>query len=232
MEPDSDLAGAWVQFLRDHVTLAANGLNNRLAAIAGLARSAAGADLSESQRGDIQRIESEVRAATEITGSLLNRVTSEAPETEPPAWNLLREAPVRSARILVVEDDDSNRAVVSKLFRKLGHTVIAVANGYEAFDTLQREDMDCIICDLHMPTLGGKTLFEQMENKNPDMAHRFVFVTGDYTRPESFEFLKRSGRPVVGKPYEIEQLLSAVATVLGEVGVIVNGAKAAPTDEA
>jgi len=53
-----------------------------------------------------------------------------------------------------------------------------------------------------------------------------VFVTGDYTRPESYEFLQRSGRPVIGKPYEIDELLAAVATVLGEVGVILGSGEA------
>ena len=218
---EQEVVDAWVQFLKDHVTQAANGLNNRLSAIAGVAQSARDSNLTESQQNDLERIREEVRSATEITGSLLNRVTSEAPETAPPAWNVLREAPVRSGRILVVEDDDSNRNVMSRLFRKLGHTVTSAANGYEAHDTLQREKFDCIICDLRMPTLGGKTLYEQMENKDPEAASRFVFVTGDYTRPESYEFLHRSGRPVIGKPYEIDELLAAVATVLSEVGVIV-----------
>lgn len=223
---EQEVVDAWVQFLKDHVTQAANGLNNRLSAIAGVAQSARDSSLTESQQSDLERIQEEIRSATEITGSLLNRVTSEAPETAPPAWNVLRDAPVRSGRILVVEDDDSNRNVMSRLFRKLGHTVTSVANGYEAHDTLQREKFDCIICDLRMPTLGGKTLYEQMENKDPDAASRFVFVTGDYTRPESYEFLQRSGRPVIGKPYEIDELLAAVATVLGEVGVILESGEA------
>jgi CheY-like chemotaxis protein len=222
-EPDQELVEAWVQFLRDHITQAANGLNNRLSAIAGSANAIEGFNLTESQREDIQRIQQEVRWATNITGSLLSRVTSEAPEIAPPAWNLLKEGPTRPGRILVVEDDDSNRAVMARLFRKLGHEVIPVSNGYEAFDVIQREPLDCIISDLHMPTLGGKTLFEQVENKKPDMASRFVFVTGDYTRPESYEFLQKSGRPVVGKPYELEQLLAAVATVFGAMGVLLDG---------
>ncbi len=218
---EQEVVDAWVQFLKDHVTQAANGLNNRLSAIAGVAQSARDSNLTESQQNDLERIQEEIRSATEITGSLLNRVTAEAPETAPPAWNVLRDRPVRSGRILVVEDDDSNRNVMMRLFRKLGHTVTSVANGYEAHDTLQREKFDCIICDLRMPTLGGNTLYAQIENKDPEAASRFVFVTGDYTRPESYEFLQRSGRPVIGKPYEIDELLAAVATVLSEVGVIV-----------
>jgi CheY-like chemotaxis protein len=213
-----------VQFLRDHITQAVNQLNNRLNAIGGSAQGLSDADLDESQKEDLGRIAQEVRSATEVTGSLLNRVSSDAPEIAPPAWNLLKEGPTRPGRILIVEDDDSNRAVMARLFRKLGHEVMTASNGYEAFDLIQREQLDCIISDLRMPTLGGKTLFEQVENKKPDMASRFIFVTGDYTRPESYDFLQKSGRPVVGKPYELEQLLSAVATVFGAMGVLLDGA--------
>ncbi len=221
-EPEQELVDAWVQFLRDHVSQAVNDLHNCLSAIVGSTHGMKDSDLDESQREDLKRIAQEVHSATEVTGSLLNRVTSEAPAIAPPAWNLLKEGPTRPGRILVVEDDDSNRAVMAKLFRKLGHQVITVSNGYEAFDVIQREQLDCIISDLHMPTLGGKTLFEQVENKKPDMASRFIFVTGDYTRPESYEFLQKSGRPVVGKPYELEQLLAAVATVFGAMGVLLD----------
>jgi CheY-like chemotaxis protein len=222
-EPEPELVEAWVQFLREHVTQAVNDLNNCLSAIVGSAHGMKDSDLDESQREDLKRIAQEVHSATEVTGSLLNRVSSEAPAIPPPAWNLLKEGPTRAGQILIVEDDDSNRAVMAKLFRKLGHEVITVSNGYEAFEVIQREQLDCIISDLHMPTLGGKTLFEQVENKKPDMASRFIFVTGDYTRPESYEFLQKSGRPVVGKPYELEQLLAAVATVFGAMGVLLDG---------
>ncbi len=221
-EPEQELVEAWVQFLRDHVTQAVNNLNNCLSAIVGSTHGMKDSDLDESQRDDLRRIVEEVHSATEVTGSLLNRVTSEAPEIAPPAWNLLKEGPTRPGRILVVEDDLSNRVVMAKLFRKLGHEVITVSNGYEAFEVIQGEQLDCIISDLRMPTLGGKTLFEQVENKKPDMASRFIFVTGDYTRPESYEFLQKSGRPVVGKPYELEQLLAAVATIFGEIGVLLD----------
>jgi hypothetical protein len=43
-----------------------------------------------------------------------------------------------------------------------------------------------------------------------------VFVTGDYTRDATREFLQRTGQPVLGKPYEVEELVAAVARVLAK----------------
>jgi DNA-binding response OmpR family regulator len=48
----------------------------------------------------------------------------------------------------------------------------------------------------------------------PNLVRRFVFVTGDFTTPDSRAFLERTGQPVVAKPYEVAELLAAVALVL------------------
>ena len=95
------------------------------------------------------------------------------------------------------------------------------SNGLEALELLKlNPPVDCIVCDLRMPVLGGESLFEQLETLMPNMASRFVFVTGDYTDPETRAFLERSGQPVVAKPYEVAELLGAVATILRRVGAI------------
>ena len=66
--------------------------------------------------------------------------------------------------------------------------------------------------------MRGRTLFEQVEEKMPHIARRFVFVTGDYARPESYQFLVESRQPVGGKPYELETLVAAIATILKQSG--------------
>ena len=215
--PSTELIAAWVQFLREHVADAVNGLNNRLAAISGFVRELSGERLSDAQRQSADGILEEVRRASNITQALMSRVTSKSPDEPPPAWNVLEEASVSPGHILVVEDDDSNRAVMARLFRKLGHRVTLVSDGVEARKVMENEDVDCIICDLHMPTLGGQAFYEQISESSPHLAGRFVFVTGDYTRPESHAFLKRTGQPVVGKPYELDDLTGAVAQILSKV---------------
>ena len=217
-KPTQELVAAWVHFLRDHVTDAANGLNNRLSAIALIAQSMDRDRLSEDQLEALERVHAEVGWATNITGALVHRVSSKSPEIPPPRWNILEDVSGEPARILIVEPDESNRSAIVNMLRGLKHEVTAVSNGHEAWDFLSREPVDCVLSDIRMASMRGRTLFEQVEEKMPHVARRFVFVTGDYARPESYQFLVESRQPVVGKPYELETLVAAIATILEQSG--------------
>lgn len=122
--------------------------------------------------------------------------------------------PSQPAHVLVVEDDAANRSVATRLLRRAGHRVTACADGREALGALDRGDVDCIICDVRMPALSGRALFEQIAERLPATARRFVFVTGDVAQPDTREFLDRTSQLVLAKPYEAAELLAAVATVV------------------
>ncbi len=214
------LMAAWVQFLRTEVADAANALNNRLAAIGGIIANVERARLDRILVGYLEQVDTEIKRANAITAGLLRRVSSFAPDTIPTTYQILRDAPVRPANILVVEDDASNREVITRMLEKLGHRVTPARDGVEAWHVLEGNDMDCVICDIRMPVLGGRALFEQVEEQHPELASRFVFVTGDYTRPETRAFLERSGCAIVPKPFEVDTLLGAIAETLERVGII------------
>jgi CheY-like chemotaxis protein len=212
-EPPRELLTAWVQFLRSDLTEAVNALHNRLSVIS-LAASADEGMMSPEQRENLRRIKAEVSRAAKITTGLLHRVNASAPDTLPQGLAEYDGSSLGSARILVVEGDEANRIVIAKLLERLGHQVTSATNGLDAFEIIRHGDSDCIVADIRLPYLGGRTLFQQVEERLPHMASRFVFVTGDYTNPESRSFLDSTGQPVIGKPYELEALLGAVAEVV------------------
>jgi CheY-like chemotaxis protein len=203
-----------VQFLRDDVTGAVNYLNNRLNAILQSARSISRKSVPVENIQDLENIDADIERATEVTQRLLHRVDGLAPEQAPSLAKQLAVHPVRTALILVVEDDDSNRSVITRLFQRLGYQVTPARNGYEAFEALQLHEPDCIVSDIRMPGLGGKSFYEQLEADQPHLCRRFVFVTGDYANPETRAFLDKTGNPAIAKPYDVRDLLAAVAHVL------------------
>ena len=58
-------------------------------------------------------------------------------------------------RILIVEDNRANLAVVDYLLRAHGCTVFAAGNGREALALLAREPVDLVLCDIQMPVMDG-----------------------------------------------------------------------------
>jgi len=50
-------------------------------------------------------------------------------------------------------------------------------------------------------------------DERPQLAQRFVFVTGDQARDETRHFLESCGQPSVTKPYDLSDLIAAIGTV-------------------
>ena len=64
-----------------------------------------------------------------------------------------------------------------------------------------------------MPDLGGDALFEELRARDDRHAHRVVFVTGDAESDDARRFLEQAGRPVVGKPFQLDELATVIAGV-------------------
>ena len=119
-------------------------------------------------------------------------------------------------RILVVDDDAVNRQAMELLLRREGHEVVAVENGLEAIERLDPRErpFDVVITDLQMPRLGGRALYEQLVEERPQLAQKFIFVTGDQARAETRQFLEQCGQPSVLKPYDLQDLMNAIGRIV------------------
>jgi PAS domain S-box-containing protein len=125
----------------------------------------------------------------------------------------VRPATTAARRMLVVDDEAAMRAAITRFLTGLGHSVTAAAGGLEARALLDANEYDVVLLDLRMPDLGGDTLYEELRDRDPRHAHRVVFVTGDVQSEPVRRFLERSGRPVVGKPFQLDELATVLAGV-------------------
>jgi DNA-binding response OmpR family regulator len=66
--------------------------------------------------------------------------------------------------------------------------------------------------------MDGQALFDAARAERPSQASRFVFLTGGATTEEHAEFLRRCGRPVLEKPFKMEELDEVLALVVAERG--------------
>ena len=148
-------------------------------------------------------------SGAEVVITLPKSVLGSAPRLSGPVPTLPK------LRILVVDDDAVNRQAMELLLKREGHHVVAVENGLEAIERLGDRDtaFDAVVTDLQMPRLGGRALYEQLVDERPQLAQRFVFVTGDQARDETRQFLDTCGQPSVTKPYDLSDLIAAIGTV-------------------
>lgn len=113
---------------------------------------------------------------------------------------------LRKRRLLIVDDDV---LVARTLARQLsGHHVEVVLGGQAALDRIASagHSFDLVLCDLMMPDLTGMDVFETVQQKNPSLADRFVFVSGGGVTERSRRFLDEHAERVLPKPIDSRQL--------------------------
>ncbi len=155
----------------------------------------------------------EITAESRPEGGTCYRVSLPADEhalRQPPLSSRLgppRPPPItRRARVMVVDDDPG---VVSALRLMLEdeHDVTSVASGREALRRLVRDDgYDIVFCDLMMPELSGKDLFEALQLNCPGREQRLVFMTGGAFTPEAARFLKQVPNARIEKPFDMDSV--------------------------
>lgn len=131
---------------------------------------------------------------------------ADAPSEEPQQGS-----PV-SLAVLVVDDEPAIRTAVARYLSSLGHLVDVAASGREALTRLASRSFDLILLDLRMPDMAGDALYRELIARDAAHAGRIVFITGeDAASPATQSFLQASGRPVIGKPFSLDDLRRALA---------------------
>jgi adenylate cyclase len=115
------------------------------------------------------------------------------------------------ATILVVEDDRSNRELISKFLRQEGHVVVEASDGAKALEMLQALTFDLVITDFVLPKMNGIRFVEQLHTLQPRMP--IILVTG-YLSAISGNRLLEDTAEILTKPFQLNDLRSAVQRLL------------------
>lgn len=108
-------------------------------------------------------------------------------------------------QILIVDDDEMvGRALARAL--KVDHDLTVLSSGRAAEELLGRLDFDFILCDLMMPDMTGMELHASISRTRPDLAQRFVFLTGGAFTVASREFLDAVKNERFDKPVNLRNL--------------------------
>jgi PAS domain S-box-containing protein len=116
-------------------------------------------------------------------------------------------------RVLVVDDEAAIVRLLSEALEPIAD-VVCETIPERAFDRmLDDPTFDAIVCDVMMPGTTGIDLHERVARLKPDVASRFVFISGGTYTARAREHLERVSNPRLDKPFRMAQLIDAIERV-------------------
>jgi PAS domain S-box-containing protein len=127
----------------------------------------------------------------------------------PPAVVVAEDTDGPRLRVLVVDDEPQVRDAINNLLSS-DHDVDVAADGESAIAMVAAAGYDVILCDLMMPQMSGRDVYEQIRVQRPGLERRVVFVTGGAFVPALARWLESVDNLKLRKPFAIEQVLALV----------------------
>ena len=119
-------------------------------------------------------------------------------------------------QVLLVEDSPEVSLSVREILSSVGHDVSDASNGKEALDKISQTEFDLVVSDIWMPEMDGIALLKEIRGAGNEVP--VVVISGGapnapltYTAPLASTF---GANAVIYKPFEKEELLQAIDTVL------------------
>ncbi len=138
-------------------------------------------------------------------------VRASAPETTPaiddPLEGLMRSVP---GHILVVDDEPSVRESLVTQLGNLGSRVDSARDSAEAERMINDGHYDAVLLDIRMPGASGIELHRTIAKRNPTLADKVVFMTGDFVNDDVLGRVMKTGNQLLEKPFTMDELTKAL----------------------
>ena len=120
----------------------------------------------------------------------------------------------RGATILVAEDDEDLRGVLTASLTRNGHRVIPARDGAEALAAIERDQVDLLVLDLVMPNIDGFEVLARLKELRKDVTIPVVVVTGTDRSTTELQALRLGANVYLTKPIEAAALTEEVTRLL------------------
>ncbi|OCX52558.1 hypothetical protein BEL04_13985 [Mucilaginibacter sp. PPCGB 2223] len=116
-------------------------------------------------------------------------------------------------RILLAEDNEMNRLVANTVLENYGVLITEAKNGAEAVEALNKAQYDVILMDMQMPVMNGMEATEIIRNElKSDIP--IIALTANAIKGDSERYMAIGMNGFISKPFEENDLINAIATVL------------------
>jgi two-component system KDP operon response regulator KdpE len=116
-------------------------------------------------------------------------------------------------RVLVIEDDNDTRRLITESLRSAGLDVVSAVDAAQALRTALARKPDAVVLDIGLPDFDGTQFVARWRERRPDATDvPIVIVSGRADRREIASLL--GAAYVCGKPFEVDELVSEVERVV------------------
>jgi two-component system nitrogen regulation response regulator NtrX len=116
------------------------------------------------------------------------------------------------SRILVVDDEQGIRQVLSDVLHDEGHTVTAVEDGYQALRALEAEPVDLVILDVWLPNMGGIDVLKSIKHDYPEI--EVIIISGHANINLAVQAVKTGAFDFLEKPLSLDKTITVVQNAL------------------
>ncbi len=118
------------------------------------------------------------------------------------------------SRLLIVDDNPTNRNILMRHFQKRGHQVFEAEDGRKCLDFLAANDCDLVVLDIMMPVLDGISALKEIRKTHSLVQLPVIMVTALSDMDHVVAALKGGANDYITKPFDFEMVLARVQTHL------------------
>jgi len=107
-------------------------------------------------------------------------------------------------RILIVDDEEGYRKVLSNSLTDMGYETTVVSNALDALKEIQKRKFKVIFLDIKMPGMDGIELLEQIQHAH--ITTQIVIITAYTFEDVAKEAIKRGARKIIQKPFSMDDI--------------------------
>jgi two-component system, NtrC family, response regulator PilR len=115
-------------------------------------------------------------------------------------------------KILVVDDEQSLREVLSIMLKRAGYAVTCASDGEEAVEQLTKEIFDLVITDLRMPKVDGMEVLKAVKSASPETV--VLVITAFATADSAVEAMKQGAYDYLTKPFQVDEVQLIIRNAL------------------
>src|ERR1700716_1872431 len=133
----------------------------------------------------------------------------------------------KSARILLVDDEQSIQTLLSYPLRKDGYEVVRAADGREALNRFAEQAFDLVVLDVMLPQLDGLEVCRGLRARG---AVQIIMLTAKSEEIDKVLGLELGADDYITKPFSLREFRSRVRAALRRAGMA-SGSETGPDDE-